>query len=128
MRLKKGDLFIGIILIIAVLGWSFKDTILPDNLNKNAVIKIDGQDYATLKLDSSNEREEMPLTNLPGDIYMRIVMEKEQIWVEESTCPDEVCVLTGKITKPGQSIICLPSKTVIYIEGTEEMDVDDISG
>lgn len=127
MKLKKGDLLIGIVLLIAVLGWSFKDTILPDNPNKNAVIKIDGQDYATLKLDSSNERQEIPLT-LPGGQSMLIVSEKDQIWVEETTCADEVCALTGKVNKPGQSIVCLPNKTVIFIEGIEELDVDDISG
>ena len=127
MRLKKGDLFIAIILITAVLGWFIKDTIWADNNSKNAVIKIDGQIYTTIPLDSSNERKETQLTNLPGDIYMRIVTEKDQIWVEESTCPDKVCVLTGKINKPGQSIVCLPSKTVIYIEGAEEMDIDDIA-
>lgn len=126
MRLKKGDLVIAIILITAVLGWFAKDTILADNTSKNAFIKIDGQIYTTLTLDSSSERKEIPI-NLPGEQFMRIVSEKGQIWVEESTCPDEVCVITGKINKPGQSIVCLPNKTIIFIEGTEEETVDDIA-
>ncbi|MBM4763035.1 NusG domain II-containing protein [Bacillus sp. B15-48] len=126
MRLKKGDLFIAIILIIAVLGWFTKDTIWADNISRNAVLKVDGQIYTTLTLDSSNEREEIPL-HLAGDHFMRIVTEKDQIWVEESTCPDKICVITGKISKPGQSIVCLPTKTIIYIDGKEEMEVDDIS-
>lgn len=126
MKLKKGDLIIAIILITAGLGWFFKDTILADNISKKAVIKIDGEIYTTLTLDSSNERKEIPLT-LPGNQSIRIITEKDQIWVEESTCPDEVCVLTGKINKPGQSIVCLPNKTVIYIEDTEGTDIDDLS-
>ena len=126
MRLKKGDLIIVIVLITAILGWFTKDIILADTISKNAIIKIDGQIHTTLKLDNSNERKEISLT-LPGDNFMRIISEKDTIWVEESTCPDKVCVKTGKINKPGQSIVCLPNKTVIYIEGAEETDIDDIS-
>ena len=126
MRLKKGDLVIAVILITAVLGWFIKDTIWADTISKKAVIKIDGQIYTTLTLDSSNERKEIPLT-LPGGNFIRIVSEKDKIWIEESTCPDKVCVITGKINKPGQSIVCLPNKTVIYIEGTEKTDIDDVS-
>ena len=114
-------------MVTAVLGWFIKDNILAENNSKNAVIKIDGEIYATIALDSSNERKETRLTNLPGDISMRIVTEKDQIWVEESTCPDKVCLATGKIHKPGQSIVCLPSKTVIYVEGAEVMDIDDVA-
>ena len=126
MRLKKGDLFIAIILITAVLGWFTKDIIWADTISKKATIKIDGQIYTTLTLDDSNERREIPLT-LTNDNFMRIVSEKGKIWVEESTCPDKVCVRTGEINKPGQSSVCLPNKTVIYIEGTEETDLDDVS-
>lgn len=127
MRLKKGDLVIAIILITAVLWWGIKDIFWADTFTKNdAVIKIDGQIYTTIKLDSSNERKEIPLT-LPKDNFMLIVSEKDTIWVEESTCPDKVCITTGKIKKPGQTIVCLPNKTVIYIEGTEETDIDDVS-
>lgn len=126
MKLKKGDLVIVIFLVFAGLGWFIKDIIWADTMSKNAVIKIDGQIYTTLKLDSSNERKEIPLS-LPGDNSMLIVIEKDNIWVEETTCPEKVCVKTGKINKPGQNIVCLPNKTVIYIEGTEETEIDDVS-
>ena len=126
MRLKKGDLVIAIILIAAVLGWLIKDTVWADTTMKKAVIKIDGQIYTTITLDSSNERKEIPLT-LPNDNFMLIVSEKEKIWVKESTCPDEVCVKTGEISETGQSSVCLPNKTIIYIEGTEETELDDVS-
>lgn len=126
MRLKKGDLVILLFLIAVGIGWFFKDTILADDIRKKAVIKIDGEVYMTLTLDSTNERKEIPLS-FPNDGWMLIITEKDQIWVEESTCPEKICVLTGKISKPGQSIVDLPYKTVIYIEGSEGTDIDDIS-
>jgi len=128
MRFKKGDLAIIILLIAASISWFMKDIIWPNAKNKQAVIKIDGQIYTTLPLDSSNERKEMPLT-LPGEnnVHSIIVTEKDKVWVKESSCPNKICVKTGKISKPSQSIVCLPGKTVIYIEGTGKKDVDDVS-
>lgn len=128
--MKKGDLLIVVLLIIALLstfgGRFFKEAFLAGSQNRTAVIKIDGEIYATIPLKSSNERKEIPLT-LDNGGFMRIVTEKDKIWVEESSCPDEICVKTGKIDSPGESIVCLPNKTVIHIEGFKKMDVDDIS-
>lgn len=124
MKLKKGDLAILILLIVAALGWVVKDFIWPDTIDKNAVIKVESQIYATHVLDSSNQLMEIPI-ELPDNNYVHVVMEGDIIWVEDASCPDKVCVKTGKITKPGQSIVCLPNKTVVYIEGTEKTDIDD---
>ena len=125
MKLKKGDLIVVILLIMIVTGWYLKDLVWPDTTNKHAVIRIDGDAHSTLTLDSGNEKKEIPLS-LPGNNYVHIVSEQDKIWVEDASCPDKVCVNTGKISKVFQSIVCLPNKTVIYIEGTEETDIDDV--
>lgn len=124
MRLKKGDFAIVIVLVVVALGWFIKDFIWSDDINKQAVIKVDSQIYDTIPLDISNEHKEIPL-KLPDNNYVHIVMEKDNIWVEDASCPDKVCVKTGTITKSGQSIVCLPNKTVVYIEGTEKTEIDD---
>ncbi|KUO53316.1 MAG: hypothetical protein APF76_08685 [Desulfitibacter sp. BRH_c19] len=128
MRFKKGDLVIIILLIAASISWFMKDIIWPNDTNNQAVIKIDGQIHTTIPLDSSNERKEIALT-LPddNDVHSIIVTEKDKIWVEESSCPNKICVNTGEISKPSQSIVCLPNKVVIYIEGSEKTDIDDVS-
>ena len=43
--------------------------------------------------------------------------------MEDADCPDKVCVKTGKIKKPGQTIVCLPHRTVIEITG-DNADID----
>lgn len=130
MKLKKGDLAILLVLIIAALVWLSKDIIWPDTVKKQAVIKIDGEIHSTINLDDSNEMKEIPLT-LPGEgdnaVHSTIITEKVDIWVEESSCPNKICVKTGKISKPGQSIVCLPGKVVIYIESTEKSQIDDMT-
>ena len=124
--MKKGDIFLIILLLIAAVLWFGKDVFWVDSAHKQAVITVDGQVYATLPLSSSKERSEIPV-KLPGNNYVHIISEKDQIWVENSSCPDKVCVKTGKIAKAGQSVVCLPNKTIVYIEGSEKQEVDDVS-
>lgn len=125
--MKKGDLVIVALVIVVAMGWFLKDIILPDTSDKHAVIKVDTDIYTTLPLDSSKERQEIPV-RLPGNNYVHVITEKDEIWVEDASCPDKVCVNTGIISKSGQSIVCLPNKTVVYIEGTQEdPNVDDVT-
>lgn len=46
-------------------------------------------------------------------------IENGQVWVTEASCPDQICVHMGRISQPGQSIICLPNQVVIEILGRE---------
>ena len=38
----------------------------------------------------------------------------------QANCPDKVCIHTGFINKPGQSIVCLPHKINIKIVSDKE--------
>ena len=48
--------------------------------------------------------------------------------VTSSTCPDHICEQTGKISRRGQSIVCIPARVVIEIVGGGESDEDFIVG
>ena len=43
--------------------------------------------------------------------------------MEDADCPDKVCVKTGKIKSPGQTVVCLPHRVVIEITG-DNADID----
>lgn len=53
-----------------------------------------------------------------------LIIKEESVWIEEADCPDGLCVRQGHISHSGDSIICLPHRLVVTIEGTEK----DISG
>ena len=38
-------------------------------------------------------------------------------YVTEADCPDQVCIRMGKISKTGETIVCMPHKLVIQVEG-----------
>lgn len=49
------------------------------------------------------------------------------IQMVSASCPDHLCMKTGQISKPGETIICLPHRVVITIveRGTENADAID---
>ncbi len=52
--------------------------------------------------------------------YNLVRVENGKIMVAEADCPDEICVYTGAINKPGEIIACLPHGLIIYIEEAGE--------
>ena len=56
-----------------------------------------------------------------------LVIDNGECYLDDANCPDKLCVSQGIISKSGQSIICLPHKVVITIEGANEAEVDTIA-
>ena len=52
------------------------------------------------------------------------------VWVESSDCPTQDCVHTGMIKREGESIVCLPARVAIQLQGTDEgqREVDAVVG
>jgi hypothetical protein len=47
--------------------------------------------------------------------------------IAESDCPDRVCVNTGTVKRPGQSIICVPARISVRLTGGSS-SADAIAG
>ncbi len=58
-----------------------------------------------------------------------VVIENGAVRVAEADCPDQVCVHTGAISGPGETIVCLPNRLLIEITGEPEgeVEIDDLS-
>ncbi|MBQ3482497.1 MAG: NusG domain II-containing protein [Oscillospiraceae bacterium] len=57
-----------------------------------------------------------------------LVISEGQAWLSEANCPDLLCVKQGKIHYTGQSIICLPNRLSVTVEGGEANAVDVVAG
>ena len=91
-----------------------------DSGELTVVISVDGE-----------EVERCPLTEFPdeeirysGNGYTLNVALAEELYPDEfgvkvvhSDCPTQDCVHTGTITRGGQSIVCLPARIIIQLEG-----------
>ncbi len=45
-----------------------------------------------------------------------IVIKDGTVFVSEANCKNQLCVASGKISKKGESIICLPNKVLVEIK------------
>ena len=51
------------------------------------------------------------------------------ISVTSCNCPDRICVNTGPVSKPGESIICMPAHIVITVSGGDsDVGPDIVAG
>ena len=56
-----------------------------------------------------------------------VVIEEGSVRVVSSPCPEKICIKTGRISKPGQWIACLPNRIFISIRGRRSEQPDAIS-
>ena len=74
-------------------------------------VRVDGETVKEFPL-SENVVWDIPGANGGSN---RMVIRDGQAWVEEASCPDGLCIRMGKISKSGQSVICLPNRVVVEI-------------
>ena len=51
-----------------------------------------------------------------------LVIEDGTARIDKADCPDGLCCKTGKVSRSGQSIICLPHKLTVEITGEARKD------
>lgn len=60
--------------------------------------------------------------------YNTLHIQDGQIWIHEASCPDQVCVHQGKISRDGEIIVCLPNQMLVKIvDNTEDDEMDFIA-
>ena len=83
------------------------------------VISVDGEEVERCALADFPDADQQYSNN----VYTLSVVPVSQsngrlgLKVESSDCPTQDCVHTGTITRSGQSIVCLPARTIITLEG-----------
>lgn len=126
MRFKKGDILILAITLLALISYFGIKLIYKDNENKVIVITVDGKEYEKIFMKDIIEERHIHIDLSKGK-FIDININKDGVYVNDVVCPDRLCVKTGTINKAGQSIVCLPNKVQIYIEGSGKTDVDSVS-
>ncbi len=79
-----------------------------------ATVKHRGQVAAQVALSTLTEEKKI---TIDGQYHLTVTLTKDGVSVTESDCPGQDCVHTGRITRVGQSIVCLPEQVVVTLEG-----------
>ena len=84
---------------------------------KRVIISVNGEEYESLEL-KENLNKIIKIEEGLG--VNEICINKGQVYMNHSNCTDKVCMRQGKISKIGESIVCLPNRVFIEIKGDEE--------
>jgi hypothetical protein len=57
---------------------------------------------------------------------LRVAFGPESAQVTVSDCPTQDCVHTGRISRAGQSIVCLPAQVAVQLVGAATPDGPDV--
>lgn len=110
--MKKADFLIIAAAAIIFIGGSFFQT-----GGERVSVYVDGELYKTVPF---GKPAEIVVATKYGNNTVKI--EKDGVRVISADCPDRLCErMTAK--NSGQSIICLPHRLSIVIEGKKETDV-----
>jgi len=126
---KRWDFIITILLILlsflpfAVFSYK-QSAIASENADYVAVIRVDNEIVKRITLTGNKGTEVFDITSSDSDVNT-IEVKDEKIRIRAATCLDQICVLTGYISKPGETVVCLPHKLVIEIEAINGVS-DDI--
>lgn len=78
-----------------------------------SVVTVRAPNYErTFPLDADAEIELDGLT---------VCISDGEVWVANANCPDKTCEHTGKISRSGQSIVCLPNGVTVTISGEGDL-------
>lgn len=90
-----------------------------------AVVSVDGTETDRIVLSGAATEK----TYTSRGYTLHVLARDGEIRVSEADCPNHDCVRTGAITRPGQSIVCLPARISIQLVGTGGSgDVDLVLG
>ena len=92
-----------------------------------AVISVDGVETQRIALSGLKDTEQVVESN---GYTLHIHLTETEVWVASSDCPTQDCVRTGHISRGGQSIVCLPARVIVTLEGGPAADggVDAVIG
>jgi len=122
LKKHKNDILLVLVLLILAGGiWLY--TYLSRETGAEVVVSVAGEEICRMPLSEDAEKliGEGDKTNL-------LVISGGRAAITEAGCPDHVCVNSGEISFNGQTIVCLPHKLVVSIEGGENNELDGIAG
>ncbi len=107
---KKELILVLVILVIAAAGF-FMNYMTHKKPAILAEVNVDGKVVATYDL---SQNLETTIQGYNGGTN-HLVIQDGVLWIDEATCPDQICIYQGKISMNGELVVCLPNRTIVSI-------------
>ena len=116
-KIKNDIILTASVITLAVLVFFISG--LTSKKGETVKIEKDGKLYAEYSL-----RENRTVKLEDGEAFNILVIENGKVYVLEASCPDKLCVNQGSASKNGETIVCLPNKTVVTVYSDAEKETD----
>ncbi len=121
--IKKRDFIIIAVILLAACIFYFVYNMQSDKGTAKAEIYYESELVMTVMLNENEDR----IFKLPqNENVVFHLYEDGSIRFEESDCPDEVCIKSGKLRHIGSSAACLPNKVILKIVPVKDTDDNDV--
>ncbi len=78
-----------------------------------AEVSVDG---TVVKVFDLAEDQAFTVTGADGG-FNRLIVRNGEVWCQDASCPDKICIQQGKQKNAGSSIVCLPNRMIVTIIG-----------
>lgn len=117
-KLKSKDLILVLSLLI-IGGILFLFLYLNGGSGATVQVTVDG---VLVEERPLKENASFTVENPENGGSNKVVIEDGYVYVENATCPDKLCEHMSKISKNGQSIVCLPNRVVVEVKSDSKSD------
>lgn len=124
LKLKRGDILLIVLLLTAGVGWlgvQYWDGMREVEAGQlSASISVDGEFYRSVSLDGEDEEVDIQ-TEYGHNILKKYDGGIQMIYAD---CPKKISMAMGFISRPNQTIICVPNRVFVEIVGSPSPDID----
>lgn len=122
---RRNSLILGIACVAVALGASFAVKMAREP-GSQVIVFQDGVEQGRYLL--SEEQEIEIGTEQDGkNVHNTFRIQNGSADMIHADCPDQLCVNQRAISKVGETIVCLPHKIVVEVEGENKSDFDAIA-
>lgn len=119
----RGEILLAGVVLLAALACGLAWHLLHREPGEWAVVEVDGRETARYPLT-----EECAVV-IEGydDGRNTLVVQDGSAYVTDANCPDRLCEKQGRISKNGETIVCLPNRVVVTVRGGESPALDGLA-
>lgn len=113
MNFKKRDILLFILIPVACISIFFAN-IKINSGGDTVLIYLENKLYKKLPLDEDS------ITDVNGT--NTVIVSNKEVYINQASCPDKLCIHQGKIKDSSKDIVCLPNKVVVKVNKKSEID------
>ena len=128
-RQRRNSLILAAVCVLAAAGAGAAMN-MGRPIGSHVVVFVDGVEKARYALSEEREidlKTENTQENVTENGTNLLQIRDGKAKMTGADCPDQLCVNQRAINKVGETIVCLPHRIVIEVEGAEKSDLDAIA-